>query len=116
MTQSGDGVKITSRQLGDGSVLKVEGEVDLRTSPLLRNAAVEILAQRPARLIIDLTEVAYMDSSGVGTMVYLKREIERNGGKIILSGLQTRVRGVFEITQLDKFFTITQSVDEAAKK
>ena len=72
-----------------------------------------LIEQRPQRLIIDLTHVGYMDSSGVGTLVELKRRFEQLGGKLVLLGLQSRVRSVFEITRLDRFFVIARDLNEA---
>jgi anti-anti-sigma factor len=54
-----------------------------------------------------------MDSSGAGTMVLVKRELEREGRSMVLIGLQPRVRSVFEITRLDQFFRIMSSAEEA---
>lgn len=91
-------------------LVRVRGEVDLQTSPRLREILLD--EKTSGTLLIDLSGVEYMDSSGVGTMVYVKREVERAGGRVILVGLQPRVRSVFEITHLDKFFEIVGSVDE----
>lgn len=93
-------------------VARVRGEVDLRTSPQLREMLLAEARAAVGILVIDLSDVGYMDSSGVGTLVFVKREVERTGGRVVLAGLQPRVRSVLEITHLDKFFTIVQSVDE----
>jgi len=106
-------LNIGSEPFAAGEVVSVRGEVDLHTSPQLRDNLLQVIGRRPKVLIIDLTGVAYMDSSGVGTMVEAKRLAERNGGAVVLAGLQERVRGVFEITQLDKFFRIVANVEEA---
>jgi anti-sigma B factor antagonist len=97
----------------DATVVRLTGEVDLRTSPQLRARFLELIEERPRRIILDLTNVDYIDSSGVGTVVELKRRAMRNESKVVLVGLQRRVRSLFEITRLDKFFTITDSIDEA---
>jgi len=94
-------------------VLRVSGEVDMHTSPQMRQALQDALAARPARLILDLTEVGYMDSSGVGTIVEAKRHADRQGGRVVLANLQARVRSVLEITQLDRFFVIAASLEAA---
>ncbi len=97
----------------DATVVRLAGEVDLRTSPQLRGRFLELFDERPSRIILDLTHVDYIDSSGVGTVVELKRRAMRSESKVVLVGLQPRVRSLFEITRLDKFFTITHSIDEA---
>ncbi|MCH8804868.1 MAG: STAS domain-containing protein [Planctomycetes bacterium] len=100
---------------GDTRVIEVTGEVDLNSSPQLRGKMLELIEQYKGRLVVDLAGVNYMDSSGVGTMVELKRRVERQGGSVVLARLQPRVRSVFEITQLDKFFTIVDDLDEARR-
>ncbi len=100
----------------EGPAVRVQGEVDLRSAPLLREQLLDWVRRSTGTVRIDLSEVPYMDSSGVGTMVFVKRETERAGRRIVLVGLQPRVRSVFEITHLDKFFTIVQQSDEAKSK
>lgn len=104
-----------STTTADGkTVARVAGEIDMRSSPRLRAALLELAARTTGPLLIDLSAVSHIDSSGVGTMVYLKREVERRGRKLYLVALQPRVRGVFEITNLDKFFNIVRSADEVS--
>lgn len=104
-------IQVTNQ--GKASVVSLRGEVDLRSSPALRQALLQLLEQRVQQIVVDLTNVSYMDSSGVGTLVELKRKAERSRGKVTLVGPQPRVRSVFEITQLDKFFHIVPTLAEA---
>jgi len=97
-------------------VLRVRGEVDLRTAPEFRRfLAGEARHVQGGRMLLDLARVAYMDSSGIGTLVYVKRELERNGGRLILIGLTSQVRSLFQVTQLERFFTIVSSLGEVPK-
>jgi anti-sigma B factor antagonist len=105
-------LKVETTVAAGRTAVRVQGEVDLRTAPYLREQLLASVRRSTGTVRIDLSEVPYMDSSGVGTMVYVKRETERAGRRIVLVGLQPRVRSVFEITHLDKFFTIVQSADE----
>ena len=110
------GLRISTATVNDQPVVRVSGEVDLRTSPQLREALLRVAQKGPDRLIIDLAEVDYMDSSGVGTMVELKRVVERRDGRLVLVNLQPRVRSVFEVTQLDRFFDIAADLNEATRQ
>ncbi|MCG3126211.1 MAG: Anti-sigma-B factor antagonist [Phycisphaerae bacterium] len=94
-------------------LFEVKGEIDIRTSPELHDALMRAVADRPARLVLDLAGVTYMDSSGVGTLVEIKRQLERNDGTLVLAALREQVKGLFEITRLDKFFKIAASVEDA---
>ena len=106
-------VELHDASAADAPIIRIRGEIDLRSSPELRATLSELVPNQPERLILDLSGVSYMDSSGVGTIVELKRRIDRAGGRVILFGLQPRVRSVFEITRLDKFFTITDGLEQA---
>lgn len=106
-------LKVETTAVNGAPVVYVSGDVDLQSSPELRELLLEALAKGQGTLRIDLSQVHYMDSSGVGTMVYVKREVERGGRRVVLIGLQPRVRSLFEITHLDQFFTIVGSLAEA---
>lgn len=113
MSSAAHSLKVETHTVDGAPVVRVRGDVDLHTSPRLRELLLEAARQTVGTLRIDLSQVPYMDSSGVGTMVYVKRELARGGRPVVLVGLQARVRSVFEITHLDKFFTIVASLDEA---
>lgn len=101
------------RREGRAAIVAAQGEIDLRRSPDFHKALVELCAERPKLLVIHLGEVTYMDSSGVGTMVEIFRRTKEYGGRMVLVAPTERVRSVFEITKLDRFFTIKDSEAEA---
>lgn len=103
------------RKSAEATVVTLCGDVDLHHSPALHAALVELTAQRPKRLVLNLTEVPYMDSSGVGTFVEVFRRVSAYKGKMVLCGLTDRVHSVFEITKLDRFFTICETEEQATE-
>lgn len=105
--------RVESSSDGDALILKLAGEIDLHSSPELRLTISDAVNQAKPRLIVDLSNVPYMDSSGVGTLVEAKRMVERNKAQMILVNPQPRVLSVFEITHLDRFFTIRANIEEA---
>lgn len=106
-----DEVIQSREQLPDGVCVVLGGDIDLSRSPELRAGLLELVKSRPARLIIDLAAVPYMDSSGVATLVEALQQQRRHQGRLLLSGLQPKVRSIFEIARLNMVFTI---VDTAA--
>src|SRR5436309_9988348 len=100
--------------LSDGLCVALGGEIDLGTSPALRAGLMDIAASRPQRLVVDLSGVPYMDSSGVATLVEALQQQRRHQGKLVLCGLQPKVRSIFEIARLNMVFTIVNDL-EAAK-
>jgi len=101
------------RRDGDTIMIALVGEVDLHHTPEVHKALVTACQQEPERLVVNLQEVSYMDSSGIGTLVEVFRRVNGYGGKLALFGLNDRVLSVFEITKLDKFFKIYDSEKEA---
>jgi len=102
---------ITSR--GSAKVVELAGEIDMQCSMDLRASLLELLREKPTALVVDMTHVEFMDSSGLATLVEALQWSRRHGGKLKLVGLQPRVRSVFEISQLETIFEIYDSVDEA---
>ena len=101
------------RRTGDSTIVVLNGDIDLNHSPSLHEALVAVTNEQPRRLVLNLTDVQYMDSSGVGTLVDVFRRVAKYQGKLVLYGLTPRVKGVFEVTKLDRFFTICDTLEQA---
>ena len=87
--------------------LRVVGEVDVASSPPLRAKIAELLDGGADRIVLDLSEMTFIDSSGLGVLVgALKRVRELDRNDLVLTGLQGPPRRVFEITGLTELFSI----------
>lgn len=116
-TKSNADLVPSSRVEGSAVVASVRGEVDLHNSPELRGAILELLAaHNPRRLILNLAQVPYMDSSAIAVLVEALQKIRKAGGRIFLTDLQPRVRGLLEIARLDSIFVIAKDEAEALAK
>jgi len=104
---------VRAEQRGAATVVLPSGEIDLNASPILRQELKRIQTSRPQRLIVNLAGVAYMDSSGVATLVEAMQIARKNSTKLVLCGMQDKVRSIFEIARLDTVFTIVADVDAA---
>ena len=88
-------------------VVVVHGEIDVATSPMLRSELASVLATQPADVTLDLHDVSFVDSSGLGVMVgALKRLREGGGERFAIVDPQDSVRKVFDITGLSSLFQI----------
>ena len=96
-----------------GTVVRLGGEIDMHVSPELHRSLAELCAEKPKRLVLDLSAVEYLDSSGIGSLVEIYRRIMKDDGRLILLSPSERVTGVLEITKLDQFFTIVGTEQEA---
>ncbi len=89
------------------------GDVDMSRSPDLRVALRAVHEKRPMKLVVDLEQVGYMDSSGLATLVEAMRTAKGNKTSMVLCTMNDKVRAIFEIARLHQFFTIVDSLDDA---
>jgi anti-sigma B factor antagonist len=95
------------------NVLPLEGEIDLHVSPRVSAGLAAMIDQKPRRLVVDLSKVTYIDSSGLAVLIEAMQNVEAYGGKFILAGIQENVKPIFEIARLDQVFIIFPHVDAA---
>jgi anti-sigma B factor antagonist len=108
---------VEARSVQDGTaVIALGGEVDVYTSPRLKQEMVDLLNKGITRLVIDLSAVEYLDSTGLGVLIGgLKRARERDGDlRLICDNL--RILRIFEITGLTKIFDIYRTEAEALER
>jgi anti-sigma B factor antagonist len=103
---SGAPLSISIEQDEDKLVVTPVGEIDLSTSPQLRQSLQAALVDGDTRVIVDLAEVPYMDSSGVATLVEALQVCRRQHRELVLVRLTSRVASIFQISKLDSVFTI----------
>jgi anti-sigma B factor antagonist len=106
-------VEIRKSEESGASILHVEGEIDLHGSPALREELHSFIDAKAPVLVVDLSGVKYIDSSGLATLVEYVRDCKPFGGKIALFGLQPKVKMVFELVRLNELFSITDTKDSA---
>ncbi len=106
-----------ARKVGDALVASVRGEIDLHTSPELRTEILDLINKNsPKKLVLNLAEVQYMDSSAIAVLVEALQKLRKVGGKVCLTNLQPRVNGLLEIARLGTLFIITKDEAEALAK
>ncbi len=111
-------VEIVTEKKDAGFLLKLKGDVDMNSSSDVRGALGEVFrrGQKGARaLFIDLSQVRYMDSSGIATLVEAMQNCMKQGARLRLVDLSPAVRDVFELARLASVFEIFQTIDEAVK-
>jgi anti-sigma B factor antagonist len=98
---------------GAVAVVIVNGDVDAGTAPRLRQQFDKLLGDGEQNFVIDLSQVPFMDSSGLATLVQLFKRVRIGHGDVRLCGLQPEVRRIFELTRLDRVFDIFPDRAEA---
>lgn len=109
-------MQISTRQSGSTVIVDVVGDIDLYNSPEVRKVLLDALrTKRSPAVIVNLTRVRYVDSSGVASLVEglkIARELQ---SKFILFGLSPAAREVLELSRLIKVFSVCESEEEAVK-
>ena len=96
-------------------IMEINGEVDMYSSPELRDVLLQLVDARAPTIILDFRNVVYIDSSGIATLVEVLQETGKYDGKFILTNLSDKVMDVFELSRLDKVFDIYNSLEDALK-
>ncbi|MEU1586910.1 STAS domain-containing protein [Micromonospora sp. NPDC005710] len=95
------------------TVLEVRGELDMATSPELREGLQRLVDAGDRQVVVDLAEVGFMDSSGLGALVVMFKAWRNAGGRLCLAAVQPAVRSVLSVTSVDQVIDVYHSVSEA---
>ena len=109
-------MNISTREVGNATVVDVSGEITLYSSPEVRKVLLDLIKQKKvARVIVNLEKVPYIDSAGVASLVEgLKLSRDMKSG-FALYGLSRNTREVLELTRLLKVFEVYSTEEEALR-
>ncbi|MGY6502493.1 MAG: STAS domain-containing protein [Acidimicrobiales bacterium] len=105
-------IVIDVEERGDWQVLAVAGELDVATTPRVRNEIVRLVADGATRLVLDLSRVDFIDSFGLGVLVGALKRVRSHGGEMRVVITEPRVLKVVELTGLDRVLELADSVDD----
>ena len=106
-------LSLNHRREGEWTVLEVAGEVDVYTAPKLRERLVGLVGDGHHHIIVDMTKVDFLDSTGLGVLVGGLKRIRSHEGSLALVCNAERILKIFRITGLTKVFPIHDTLDEA---
>ena len=105
-------VKLTTRQVGDVTVIDAAGRITLgEGASAFRDMIRDLAAKGDRKLLLNLSEVSYIDSSGIGELVSGFTTVTNHGGSLKLVGLSKRVKDLLQITKL---YTVFEVFDDEA--
>ena len=108
---------IKTEQLGDDAyVISLAGEVDLYTAPEFKQQLLEVIGQGGKQVIVDFTNTTFIDSTTLGVLVGGVKRLRTNEGQLSLVCSDRNITKIFEITGLDRVFTIYPTRDEAVSR
>ena len=105
-------VIVQTRTQGPWTVVEVAGELDLHTSPPLREHVLQLIDGGTEHLAIDMTKVDFMDSSSLGSLVMCLKRMRERDGRMVLAGVAGTPMKVLNLTGLDRIFELADSTAE----
>jgi len=109
-------LEVETTQRDGVSVLSLQGEIDVYTAPRMRQAIVDLIDAGSTHIVIDMERVDFLDSTGLGVLVEGLRMIRPRGGSISIVVTQDKIVKVFDITGLNKEFSIHGTLEEALQE
>ncbi|KMJ55861.1 anti-sigma-factor antagonist [Bacillus sp. LL01] len=106
---------IRHEQSEDAELIYLTGEIDAYTAPKLRGALTPLAETSTKQIVVDLKNVQYIDSTGLGIFVGILKLTDANESSLKLRGMSDRVRRLFTITGLDEVIQIEHNKEEEAK-
>jgi len=94
------------------NILPLEGEIDLHISPRVERSLASIIKKRPPQVVVDLSGVTFIDSSGLAVLIRAMQDVQKYGGKLSLCGINGDLQSIFEMARLDQVFLIDPRDDE----
>jgi anti-sigma B factor antagonist len=107
--------QIKCKEKDNIGVISIKGEVDMFTSPNLREKLLPLFKKNVKGIIIDLSQVSFMDSSGIATLVEGLQWSRKNKREFVLTQLGDNVKNALALTKLDNVFAIKEKIDDAYK-
>jgi anti-sigma B factor antagonist len=95
------------------TVVQVDGTLDLASTPAFRAYLRQVMDDGASVIVLDLAGVKFMDSSALGAIVSVYKELRQRAGRLCLAAVQPVVRRVFELTSVDRVVSIYDSVEAA---
>jgi anti-sigma B factor antagonist len=96
-------------------IIDVQGELDLYNAYKLKELLTKMFEKKIERFIINLDEVEYIDSSGIGVLIYISSTVKKSNLKLAITNVHGPVQKVMELTKLTDYFPITATLDDAMK-
>jgi anti-sigma B factor antagonist len=101
---------------GGVTLLAVRGSLDALSATRLKPEVVAIGDSGAKKVVVDLSELALLDSSGVGVLISLFKRVRAIGGQVLYAGVRSQPKEVFRLLRLDRSLDLSATVDEAIGK
>lgn len=114
MLDKSKGLTYTINPEGEVHIVSLVGDLNMFSAPEIRTVLVKKHESGAKLFIFDLTELTFVDSSGIGILVsFVSMTKKTPGARVILCGLNPQIRNIFEVTRLISVFNVVVSLDDA---
>ena len=108
-------MEINTRINGDIAVIDLKGRLDLTSAKDLKNASRKYYMSDNCKLILNMEKVNFINSSGLGALISILKEVRSRNGELKISNLEDYVREIFEITRLSSIFDLCENEAQALR-
>lgn len=98
--------KLEKELTEDFLILYPKGELDVYNTKKFKEKSLKFYEKEPKDILYDFSELKYLDSTGLGSLIYVLKEVEKNNHKIVIENINNSILKLFKITKLDEMFEI----------
>ena len=102
-------------KIGDVITVTLKGRIDASVAPDIEQKLLSLISGDSCKLVADLSEVRFISSAGLRTLVAVLKEAKKEGGDLRLAGMQGQVQDVLDLTGLSSIFKIYASAEDATR-
>ena len=108
-------MQINTRNVEEVIIVDIHGEIDLYNSPKIKEFIMGKMNEGYKKFIVNLDSVTYIDSSGIGTLIFCRTTLNQNNGSLKIMKIHDSVKRIFELTKLNTFFSVYDTEEDALK-
>lgn len=109
-------VTVKTNKISDVDSVSIAGRLTAAEAPSVRQHVLDVLEQGDAKLVLDLSELTFCDSSGLSVLISALKAARARGGNVALAGLTPTIRALIELTRLQQVFEIFDDAEVAAAR
>ena len=98
--------KLESKNTDEFLTLYPKGELDVYNTKKFKEKSIKIYEKNKKNILFDCKELEYLDSTGLGSLIYILKEVEKDNNKIVIENLNPSIMKLFKITKLEDMFEI----------
>ncbi|MBP7552384.1 MAG: STAS domain-containing protein [Spirochaetes bacterium] len=108
-------MELLDRAQDDVVIFEISGEVDIYNCGQIKNLFLDKLNSGSKKFLINLDKISYIDSSGIGVLIFIKTSVTKHKGELVLVNIKDSVKKIFDLTKLASYFTVREDLPAGVK-